>query len=393
MADYQDQADAIDRVIKNAVGVMENSKIQILEILESARDELRTLNNELQQVMKETAETVEKVDQLEINYRRSRIRLTEVSRDFVRYNEEDIKQAYEKATQLQLDLLIYREKEMYLKARRDELQKRVRGVEKSVERAETVSAQMGVVLEYLSGELGQVTRILESAKNRQMLGLKIILAQEEERKRISREIHDGPAQLLANLVLRTEIVERMLAKQEFKMVQDEIIDLKRQVRFSLEEMRKVIFNLRPMALDDLGLIPAVRKYVHDFEERTKIRATFETKGKEQRMTSPMEAAIFRLIQEALTNAAKHAYPTFVGVEITYQAQLVKIVVQDNGLGFRVDQLEQETKGHTHFGLIGMRERVELLEGRMDIESTENMGTKIIIHIPTNTDKGKENLDG
>lgn len=393
MADYQDQADAIDRVIKNAVGVMENSKIQILEILESARDELRTLNNELQQVMKETAETVEKVDQLEVNYRRSRIRLTEVSRDFVRYNEEDIKQAYEKATQLQLDLLIYREKEMYLKARRDELQKRVRGVEKSVERAETVSAQMGVVLEYLSGELGQVTRILESAKNRQMLGLKIILAQEEERKRISREIHDGPAQLLANLVLRTEIVERMLAKQEFKMVQDEIIDLKRQVRFSLEEMRKVIFNLRPMALDDLGLIPAVRKYVHDFEERTKIRATFETKGKEQRMSSPMEAAIFRLVQEALTNAAKHACPTYVGVEITYQAQLVKIVVQDNGLGFRVDQLEQKTKEHTHFGLIGMRERVELLEGRMEIESTENMGTKIIIHIPTNTDKGKENLDG
>lgn len=393
MADYQDQADAIDRVIKNAVGVMENSKIQILEILESARDELRTLNNELQQVMKETAETVEKVDQLEVNYRRSRIRLTEVSRDFVRYNEEDIKQVYEKATQLQLDLLIYREKEMYLKARRDELQKRVRGVEKSVERAETVSAQMGVVLEYLSGELGQVTRILESAKNRQMLGLKIILAQEEERKRISREIHDGPAQLLANLVLRTEIVERMLAKQEFKMVQDEIIDLKRQVRFSLEEMRKVIFNLRPMALDDLGLIPAVRKYVHDFEERTKIRATFETKGKEQRMSSPMEAAIFRLVQEALTNAAKHACPTYVGVEITYQAQLVKIVVQDNGLGFRVDQLEQKTKEHTHFGLIGMRERVELLEGRMDIESTENMGTKIIIHIPTNTDKGKENLDG
>ncbi|WMT40673.1 sensor histidine kinase [Paenibacillus sp. D2_2] len=393
MADYQDQADAIDRVIKNAVGVMENSKIQILEILESARDELRTLNNELQQVMKETAETVEKVDQLEINYRRSRIRLTEVSRDFVRYNEEDIKQAYEKATQLQLDLLIYREKEMYLKARRDELQKRVRGVEKSVERAETVSAQMGVVLEYLSGELGQVTRILESAKNRQMLGLKIILAQEEERKRISREIHDGPAQLLANLVLRTEIVERMLAKQEFKMVQDEIIDLKRQVRFSLEEMRKVIFNLRPMALDDLGLIPAVRKYVHDFEERTKIRATFETKGKEQRMTSPMEAAIFRLIQEALTNAAKHACPTFVGVEITYQAQLVKIIVNDNGLGFRVDQLEQKTKEHTHFGLIGMGERVELLEGRMDIESTENMGTKITIHIPTNSEKGKENLDG
>lgn len=210
------QADIIDRVIKNAIQVMENSKYQMFEILDTARTELVTLNQELQSVLKETAETIEKVDQLEMNYRRSRIRLTEVSRDFVRYSEEDIKQAYEKATQLQLDVMIFREKEMYLKARRDDLQKRAKSVEASVERAETIGSQMGVVLEYLSGELGQVTRIIESAKNRQFIGLKIILAQEEERKRISREIHDGPAQLLAHLVLRTEIVERMIAKQDLR---------------------------------------------------------------------------------------------------------------------------------------------------------------------------------
>ncbi|KOR76278.1 sensor histidine kinase [Paenibacillus solani] len=383
--DYQ--ADAIDRVIKNAIQVMEDSKYQMFEILEASRQELASLNHELQRTLKETTETLEKVDQLELNYRRSRIRLTAVSRDFVRYKEEDIKQAYEKATQLQLDLMIYREKEMYLKARRDELQKRVRNVENSVERAESIGSQMGVVLEYLSGELGQVSRIIESAKNRQVIGLKIILAQEEERKRISREIHDGPAQLLANLVLRTEIVERMLAKQEFKMVQDEIVDLKGQVRSSLEEMRKVIFNLRPMALDDLGLIPTLRKYVHDYEEKAKIRTIFETRGKEHRLSSAMEAAIYRLVQEALSNAAKHAYPTYVLVEITYQAQLVKIVVHDNGLGFNVNLLEQKSKDH--FGLIGMRERVELLEGRMEIESAENQGTKIVIHIPTNVEKRKE----
>ncbi|ALP37244.1 histidine kinase [Paenibacillus sp. IHB B 3084] len=383
------QADIIDRVIKNAIQVMENSKYQMFEILDTARTELVTLNQELQSVLKETAETIEKVDQLEMNYRRSRIRLTEVSRDFVRYSEEDIKQAYEKATQLQLDVMIFREKEMYLKARRDDLQKRAKSVEASVERAETIGSQMGVVLEYLSGELGQVTRIIESAKNRQFIGLKIILAQEEERKRISREIHDGPAQLLAHLVLRTEIVERMIAKQEFKMVQDEIVDLKKQVRSSLEEMRKVIFNLRPMALDDLGLIPTLRKYVQDFEEKTKIRALFETRGKEHRLSSAMEAAIYRLIQEALTNVAKHAYPTYVLVEITYQAQLVKIVVQDNGLGFKPELFQQKSKDHGHFGLIGMRERVELLEGRMEIESAENQGTKIVIHIPTNVEKGKE----
>ncbi|MCL6601881.1 MAG: ATP-binding protein [Paenibacillus sp.] len=383
------QADAIDRVIKNTIEVMESSKYQIFEILQVARDELAALTRELHRVMEETEETLEKVDKLELNYHRSRIRLTEVSRDFVRYSEKDIRIAYEKATELQLELMMTREREAYLRNRRDELQMRVRSVENSVERAESIGSQMSVVVEYLSGELGQVTRIVESAKNRQMIGLKIILAQEEERKRIAREIHDGPAQMLANLVLRTEIVERMLVKQEFGLVQDEIVDLKGQVRFSLEEMRKVIFNLRPMALDDLGLIPTLRKYVHDYEDKTKIRTSFETRGKEHRLSSAMEAAVFRLVQEALSNAAKHAYPSYVLVEITFQAQLIKIVVKDNGSGFNVQQMKNEQSRRESFGLVGMRERVELLEGRMEIESAENQGTSVVIHIPTNVDKGKE----
>lgn len=388
-ASVEFQTDAIDRVIKNTIDVMESSKYQIFEILQVARDELAALNKELQRVMDETDETLKKVDKLELQYHRSRIRLTEVSRDFVRYSEKDIRIAYEKATELQLELMMTREREVYLRSRRDELQMRVRSVENSVERAESIGSQMSVVLEYLSGELGQVTRIVESAKNRQMIGLKIILAQEEERKRIAREIHDGPAQMLANLVLRTEIVERMLVKQEFGLVQDEVIDLKGQVRYSLEEMRKVIFNLRPMALDDLGLIPTLRKYVHDFEEKTKLRTTLETRGQEHRLSSAMEAAVYRLVQEALSNAAKHAYPSFVLVEITYQAQLIKIVIKDNGLGFNVQKLKNPQGNRESFGLVGMRERVELLEGRMEIISAENQGTTIVIHIPTNVEKGKE----
>ncbi|KAA8997995.1 histidine kinase [Paenibacillus spiritus] len=383
------QPDAIDRVIKNTIDVMEDSKYQIFEILQTARDELEALRKELERVREETNETVDKVDKLEVDYHRSRIRLTEVSRDFVRYTEKDIRIAYEKATELQLELMMTRERELYLRNRRDELMKRVRSVENSVERAEAIGSQMGVVLQYLSGELGQVTRIVESAKNRQIIGLKIILAQEEERKRIAREIHDGPAQMLANLVLRTEIVERMLVKQEFGLVQDEVIDLKSQVRSSLEEMRKVIFNLRPMALDDLGLIPTMRKFVHDFEEKNKIRTSFETRGKEHRLSSAMEAAVYRLIQEALSNVAKHAQATYVWVEITYQAQMIKIVVKDNGIGFNLQQIKREQSKRESFGLVGMRERVELLEGRMEIESADQEGTTIVIHIPTNVDKGKE----
>ncbi|MBN3523887.1 sensor histidine kinase [Paenibacillus apiarius] len=385
----ENQVDVIDRVIKNAVKVMEESKYQIYEILDSSRHEVTNMYNELQEVMDQTAEICDKVDELERNYRLARLRLTDVSRDFVRYTEDDIKQAYERATQLQLELMIYREKEGYLKTRRDDLQKRMRAVEGSIERAETIGSQMSVALEYLSGDLSQVTRILESAKNRQLLGLKIILAQEEERKRIAREIHDGPAQSLAHLVLRTEIVERMLSKQDFELVKNEIVDLKSQVRFGLEEIRKVIFNLRPMALDDLGLVPTLRKFIHDYEEKHRIKTSFDIRGLERRLKSEMEAAIYRLVQEAFTNAAKHGHPSHVSCELTYDEDEVRLVIRDNGFGFKVEALETKSKEHMHFGVLGMKERVELLEGQMEIHSAENRGTRIVIQIPTNVEKREE----
>ncbi|MFD0957902.1 sensor histidine kinase [Paenibacillus chungangensis] len=379
----------INRVIANAISVMENSKYQIFEICETARTEREALEQELDGVIEETVGTIEKVDRLEREYRLARIRLTEVSRDFVRFKEEDIKSAYEKATGIQLDLMVYREKENYLKARRDDLQKRVRNVERSIERAEVISSQMNVVLEYLSGDLNQVTRILESAKTRQLLGLKIILAQEEERKRIAREIHDGPAQSLANIVLRTEIAERMLMKKDFDLVQEELIDLKGQVRSGLEEIRKIIFNLRPMALDDLGLVPTLRKFTQDFEEKSRVHTAFELSGKELRLPSAMEAAIFRLVQEAFSNVLKHANASHVVLEIRYNKDNIILSILDNGAGFVVGNVEQLTSRNGHFGLVGMRERVELIEGRMDIDSKPGQGTKIVIDIPMTSEGRKE----
>lgn len=382
------EAGSIDKVLKSTMEVMDSSKYQIFEICESARSELFSLNKEYKQVIEEITTTIEKVDKLEIDFKNSRIRLTEVSRDFKRFNEEHIRVAYETATQFQLEIMVFREKEANLRARRDDLQKRIRNVDKTIERAETIVSQMNVVLEYLSGDITQITRILESAKNRQLLGLKIILAQEEERKRIAREIHDGLAQSMANLVLRTEITEKMLVKQQYDTVKDEIVDLKGQVRSGLEEVRKIIFNLRPMTLDDLGLVPTLRKYVQDFEDKHSIRTKFELFGKEARLPSAMEVAIYRFSQEAFSNALKHADASYISLEITYQKQMVKITVQDNGKGFSVEKVE--ARMGEHFGIVGMRERVELLEGRFDIESKEGTGTKITMIVPIKVEKKEGN---
>ncbi|SDE34996.1 two-component system, NarL family, sensor histidine kinase DegS [Paenibacillus sp. UNCCL117] len=383
------QVDVFDRVIKNAIDVMENSKYQVFEICESVRTEREALNKELQLVIEETKRMIDTVDRFEVEYRRSRVRLTEVSRDFKRFNEEDIRTAYEAATQLQAQLAIHREKELHLKHRRDDLQKRIKNVDRQLERAETLVSQFNVVLEYLSGDLNQVTRLLESAKNRQLLGLKIILAQEEERKRIAREIHDGLAQNMANMVLRTEITERMLAKEAYSAVKEELNDLKFSVRSGIEEVRKIIFNLRPMALDDLGLVPTLRKFVQDFEEKAKISTKFEMVGKEIRLPSGMEVAVYRLVQEAFSNVLKHAQATHVTLELTFQQQMIKLTVSDNGVGFAADTIDKKITRGSHYGIMGMRERVELLEGRLDIQSALGAGTKFSMVIPIKSDNKEE----
>lgn len=385
----------LEQVLTNTITMMESSKQQIYQIHNLARQEMEAIEQELDEVIQETRAVIEKVDQLELNYRYSRIKLTEVNRDFERYNEDDMQQAYEVATTIYSDLLVYREKEANLKSRRDDLQYRIHSAEQSIERAEMLSSQMNVVLEYMSGDLAQVTRIIESAQSKQLLGLKIILAQEEERKRMAREIHDGPAQTLANLALRTEIAERMLLKEQFELVQSELSDLKRQVRAGLEEVRKIIFNLRPMALDDLGLVPALRKFAHDFEEKTKILVQFEHEGKEYRLPSAIEAAVFRLVQEAFSNVVKHAKATRVILKLTFTTKAMSVYVQDNGIGYVQDKSGMVGKQASltksgRFGLVGMRERVELINGQIEFQSKLGEGTKIMINIPIASNTGKEN---
>lgn len=380
--------DAIDQVLKSAIEMMDTGKYQIYEISEASRLELEALKKELEQVTQELRYTNNRVDELEENFRKARIHLSEVSRNFRRSSEKEIRMAYEHATQYQTDLFINREKEVNLRNRRDQLQRRIRAVEKYLQKADIVITQLSVTLDYLSGDFNRISKILESAKNRH-LGLKIILAQEEERKRISREIHDSVAQSMANLVLRTEFLEKLLERGEDKAVKDEICDLRMQVRQGLEEVRQIIFNLRPMALDDLGLIPALQKYVSDFEEKTSMTVHTNFSGCEIRLVSSLEVAVYRFVQEAFSNVLKHAKATEIQLDANFQKDKLIIMVKDNGIGFSMKMLEQKMQSGQHFGLIGMQERIEMLGGKLQIESKIHMGTHLTMAIPLNATNRKE----
>lgn len=370
---------ALDKILSKTVEVIEKSKNQIFEIAEEARTEKERLIIKLEKINEEIKQIIDEVDELEGKYNRSRKWLVKVSQNFKSYSEKDIQKAYEEANQLQVNLFIARERELNFKTTRNEMQLRLKTIELTIERAEVLVTQIGVVFDYLTNDIAKMSELVESAKMKQMFGLKIIQAQEEERKRVARDIHDGPAQSMANVVLRTEIAERLMSHQQEELARQELKDLKKMVRRSLADVRQIIFDLRPMALDDLGLIPTLRKFIPEIAKRENIEIELVLNGIERRLASGMEVAIFRMFQEILTNVIKHAKATLAIANIEYADKYLRVSVQDNGVGF----IEEEViKNKNHFGLMGMKERIELLEGELEIQSEIDKGTTVTFTIPT-----------
>ncbi len=370
----------LDQIIKDTVKHLEDGKRQITDFAATGRAELKELRASLKNVQKETLLLIEQVDRLEKEEKEARLRLMEVSRDFERYTEEDIKEAYNHAREIQIQLGRLRGQEAQMRIMRDQMELSVRRLTDYVERAENLVSTVGIALNFLVSNLKGIGLKLEEMQQRQLLGLRIIRAQEEERKRVAREIHDGPAQSMANLVLRAEICEKMMERrpEDLRM---ELLSLKEMVKDSLQDVRKIIFELRPMVLDDLGIIPALNRYIAEFEKESNLSVEFITTGNNQaRLSSTLEIAVFRIVQEALSNVKKHARANLVIVHVEQMESQINLRVKDDGQGFDLAQVMEGNKGDS-FGLLGMRERVELLEGELKIVTGPQQGTDIFVKIP------------
>jgi two-component system, NarL family, sensor histidine kinase DegS len=367
----------LDEILEKMVKTVDDSKEEIYKIGEESRKQYEEMLMELKDIKIKIQETIDKSDKLEVRTRFARQRLAEVSQHFNKYSEKEIRAAYENAHALQIDLTMLRQQERELRNRRDDLERRLRKLREVIERADYLVSQITVVLNYLNSDLRQVGEMIENAHQKQEFGLKIIEAQEEERRRLSREIHDGPAQMLANVLMRSDLIERIYRERGVDDAFKEIRDLRKMVRSALYEVRRIIYDLRPMALDDLGLVPTLKKYLSTIEEysnRTKI--TFINAGSEKRLPSRLEVALFRLVQESVQNALKHAEANHIQVKIEIGKNHVILVIKDDGKGFDVN-----IKKENSFGLIGMKERVDLLEGEMTIDSKIGAGTVIMIRVP------------
>ncbi len=207
----------------------------------------------------------------------------------------------------------------------------------------------------------------------------IIEAQEEERRKLSRQIHDGPAQALSNFILQTEIAMRLFETDPDK-AREELASLKDSAASTFGKVRDFIFDLRPMMLDDLGLAPTVRRYTEAFEEKSGLEINCVITGTERRLNSTREVLVFRAVQEFLANVREHAQATQVKIMLDMDDHLVRAVVEDNGKGFNPDSLNGGDDLRPG-GIKRLRDRVEQLGGEVAIEGSQ-AGTRTTLALPT-----------
>jgi two-component system, NarL family, sensor histidine kinase DegS len=275
-------------------------------------------------------------------------------------NVEELKMAYDSALDAQQRLFVMRGQLEKLQNDKGHLDKYLAILHKASQ-TQNVSA---------------ASSIPTSAAKSQMAGIEMIVsAQEAERQRLSRQMHDGPAQALSNFILQTEIAMRLL-DVDVAQAKNELGDLKATAMSTFQKVRNFIFELRPMMLDDLGLMPTLRKYADAFKEQTGLDVSVTVTGTERRLESYLEVMVFRAVQELLGNAARHSQATMVKVQVDLGNDLLRISVDDNGKGFDPDTLKEAT----NLGLNLIRERAEMLGGSFEVDSKIGSGARIAFSV-------------
>jgi two-component system, NarL family, sensor histidine kinase DegS len=325
---YQSELDETQRALREITLMIEQSQGELAKITQRNT----AISSHLQQVQKQGA------------------------------NSDELKMAYDSALDAQQRLFVMRGQLEKLQNDKVHLEKYKSILEKTV-----------------SGDNFRTSAASASSKS-QMAGIEMIVnAQEAERQRLSRQMHDGPAQALSNFILQTEIAMRLLDGDPAQ-AKDELGSLKAAAMSTFQKVRNFIFELRPMMLDDLGLVPTLRKYADAFKEQTGLDVSVTVTGNERRLEPYLEVMVFRAVQELLGNAARHSQATLIKVQVDLGNDFLRINVDDNGKGFDPDSLKEST----NLGLKLIRERAEMLGGNFEIDSAIGSGARISFTVPAKT---------
>lgn len=325
--DYRSELDETQRALREVNLMMEQSQGELAKITQRNT----AISSHLQQVQKQDS------------------------------GSEELKMAYDSALDAQQRLFV------------------MRGQLEKLQNDKTYLEKYKAVLEAAVSGTGDSSASTTSAGSpkSQMAGIEMIVsAQEAERQRLSRQMHDGPAQALSNFILQTEIAMRLLDVDPAQ-AKGELGNLKTSAMSTFQKVRNFIFELRPMMLDDLGLTPTLKKYADAFKEQSGMEASITVTGTERRFEPYLEVMIFRAVQELLGNAARHSQGTLVKVQVDLGNDLIRVSVDDNGKGFDPETLPETS----NLGLKLIRERAEMLGGNFEIDSAAGSGARISFSVP------------
>jgi two-component system, NarL family, sensor histidine kinase DegS len=208
--------------------------------------------------------------------------------------------------------------------------------------------------------------------------IRVIQTEEAAKQSLVREMHDGPASSLSNFILQAEICQRFFDVNPDR-AKTELNALKSAAASTFSDVKDFIFDLRPMMLDDLGVVPTLRRYVESFQEKNGVTVPITVTGVERRLESHVEVTIFRGVQELLSNALSHAQATQIQVLLDLNRDQILAVVEDNGSGFNVE--DALNNNNRTIGLTSLRERIEMLGGELNIQSSLGQGSRIEFTIP------------
>lgn len=210
--------------------------------------------------------------------------------------------------------------------------------------------------------------------------IRIVQMEESARQSLVRRMHDGPASSLSNFILQAEICQRFYDKNP-ERARAELNTLKATAATTFETVKDFIFELRPMMLDDLGVVPTLRRYVETLQEREGPQISITVTGMERRLEGHVEITVFRAVQELLNNARRHARATQVQVLLDLTQDRLLAVIEDNGSGFNVDEALNSGESNRSIGLSTIHERLSMLGGELNIQSDLDHGTRAEFTIP------------
>lgn len=343
---------------------------RITNAIQAYRDEIDRTRREINEIESLLRQNMAEVDRLAMRETSIANRVRDLDVNLDRYEKTDIKTFFSTLIEVQMRLQTMRAQVEQLQARREALRNR-----------QSLLSDVVELLEQAASEVARSAKIADLPFDPQTMVANIIQSQESERLRISLQMHDGPAQAMSNLVLRAEICQRLLDR-DLDQARAELVALKTAVNNTLQETRKFIFDLRPMTLDDLGLVPTLRRYVAQVAEKHKIDINLMVQNLDQRLPGHYEVTIFRFIQEAINNVVRHSGATQARVMLENSDNILQILIEDNGSGFAVKEAIAAAGTRKNIGLANMRQQIEvLLQGEFGIESALGRGTRVAATVP------------